>query len=161
MRVSVASDGAEANDARTSVGGMSADGRYVALTSHATNLVARDTNRMSDAFIRDRDADEDGVFDELGATRTERVAAASDGAQANNGSAAGEISADGRYVPSPVTPPTSCPSTPTTSATCSSTTATRGRRLGCRWPPAASRATPTAAPAHQVGDGVHPLALGP
>jgi Tol biopolymer transport system component len=33
---------------------MSADGRYVAFVSPATNLVPGDTNRRPDAFVRDR-----------------------------------------------------------------------------------------------------------
>ena len=53
---------------------LSADGRYVAFTSAATNLVAGDTNGVGDAFVRDRVA---------GAT--ERVSVATDGAQADGG----------------------------------------------------------------------------
>ena len=35
---------------------MSADGRYVAFSSAATNLVAGDTNDANDIFVRDRQA---------------------------------------------------------------------------------------------------------
>lgn len=52
-RVSVSSAGAQSDDAsdRASI---TADGRYVAFQSDATNLVAGDTNGMTDVFVRDR-----------------------------------------------------------------------------------------------------------
>jgi Tol biopolymer transport system component len=87
-RVSVATGGAQAdsfNDSGPSA--ISADGRYVAFESYASNLVAGDTNGQWDAFVRDR---------VTGATT--RVSVASDGAQANNDSSAPVISADGRFV---------------------------------------------------------------
>ena len=79
---------------------ISADGRYVAFQSFATNLVPNDTNFVADVFIRDR---------MLGTT--ERIVK-NDGTQVTNvdfGAPAGEpgqvtlgallnISADGRYV---------------------------------------------------------------
>ena len=52
-RVSVASDGTQGND-HSFVSSLSADGRYVAFTSLASNLVAGDTNGTSDAFVHDR-----------------------------------------------------------------------------------------------------------
>src|SRR3954447_1197694 len=73
--------------------GISADGRYVAFTSLATNLVGGDTNERQDAFVYDRQTG-----------HTERVSVSSSGAQAkpgpdpNGGSAAMDMSADGRYV---------------------------------------------------------------
>ena len=66
---------------------ISADGRYVAYDSSATNLVAADTNAMQDVFVHDRDT---------GATT--RVSVASEGTQGNGGSWISSISADGRYV---------------------------------------------------------------
>src|SRR5438876_513362 len=52
-RVSVASGGTESNTA--SVGAaLSADGRFVAFHSAATNLVAGDTNGTTDVFVHDR-----------------------------------------------------------------------------------------------------------
>jgi Tol biopolymer transport system component len=66
---------------------MSADGRYVAFNSRASNLVDGDTNGMFDVFVRDR---------QTGAT--ERVSVAGDGTQANGQSFEPSISADGRYV---------------------------------------------------------------
>jgi Tol biopolymer transport system component len=67
---------------------ISADGRYVAFFSHATNLVPGDTNGETDIFVRDR----------LTGT-TERVSVDSSGAQATGGDSVGcSISADGRCV---------------------------------------------------------------
>ena len=76
-RVSVASGGAEGNgDSRNPA--ISADGRYVAFESNASNLVPGDTNGAGDIFVHDRLT---GV--------TKRVSV-------NSGSPS--INADGRYV---------------------------------------------------------------
>ncbi len=87
-RVSVASDGRQGNfDSQTfRAPAMSADGRFVAFESSASNLVAGDTNGRYDVFVRDRLA---------GVTRRVSVGA---GGQANNGSDSPAISADGRFV---------------------------------------------------------------
>src|ERR1041385_3351135 len=66
---------------------ISADGRYVAFISQASNLVALDTNHTEDIFVRDRDG---GTID--------RVSVDSAGSQANEGSYRPAISSDGRYV---------------------------------------------------------------
>jgi Tol biopolymer transport system component len=66
---------------------ISADGRYVAFASGASNLVAGDTNRATDVFVRD-----------LQTETTTRVSVDGDGAQGNETSYAPSISADGRYV---------------------------------------------------------------
>ena len=71
-RVSVASDGTQANGIRTTPT-ISADGRYVAFHSDASNLVPGDTNGMTDVFVYDRQTD-----------IIERVSVASDGTQGNN-----------------------------------------------------------------------------
>jgi Tol biopolymer transport system component len=68
-------------------GKISADGRYVAFASSATNLVPGDTNRRDDIFVRDLDA---GV--------TTRVNVTSAGVQADHSSMQPDISADGRHV---------------------------------------------------------------
>ncbi|MFS8499377.1 MAG: hypothetical protein FWJ70_14305, partial [Micromonosporaceae bacterium] len=85
-RVSVASDGAP-GDANSFSASVSADGRYVAFDSGATNLVADDTNGFRDVFVHDR---ETGV--------TQRVSVTSDGTQGNGTTSEPAISADGRYV---------------------------------------------------------------
>jgi Tol biopolymer transport system component len=85
-RVSVASDGTEGNgwSHRASI---SADGRYVAFESFASNLVPGDTNGRDDVFVHDRQTGQ-----------TTRVSVASDGTQGNGVSATPSISADGRFV---------------------------------------------------------------
>jgi hypothetical protein len=52
-RVSVAGDGTQGN-ADSTAPAISADGRYVVFTSAASNLVANDTNGVSDVFLHDR-----------------------------------------------------------------------------------------------------------
>jgi hypothetical protein len=67
---------------------VSANGRYVAFWSSADNLVAGDTNGVSDVFVRDQVAG-----------TTERVSVSSSSAQGNDASFGPvAISADGRYV---------------------------------------------------------------
>ncbi len=66
---------------------LSTDGRWVALTSNATDLVAGDTNSTRDVFLRDR----------LTGTTT-RVSVNSAGAQANNLSGHVSLSADGQFI---------------------------------------------------------------
>ncbi|MFP4223398.1 MAG: FG-GAP-like repeat-containing protein [Phycisphaeraceae bacterium] len=85
-RVSVASDGSEAN-ANSWSGSISSDGRYVAFHSEADNLVANDRNDADDVFIYDRDTD-----------RITRVSVTPDGMEANANSRSGSLSADGRYL---------------------------------------------------------------
>lgn len=97
IRVSVSSNGGQGNGAST-LPSISANGRYVAFMSSASNLVADDSNNASDVFIHDRDTDNDGIFDEEGQTSTVRVSVSSDGAQANGSSTAPSISGDGRYI---------------------------------------------------------------
>jgi N-acetylglucosamine-6-sulfatase len=85
-RVSVPAAGGQSN-ASSELPAISADGRYVAFHSSATNLVAADTNGASDVFVRDRQSG-----------TTERVSVASDGAQGAGSYESASISADGRYV---------------------------------------------------------------
>jgi Ca2+-binding RTX toxin-like protein len=66
---------------------ISADGRFVAFESGASNLVPGDTNNTDDTFVRDT----------LTNTTT-RVSFDSAGNQANSGSYTASISADGRFV---------------------------------------------------------------
>ncbi len=90
-RVSVSNSGKQANGA-SSEPSISADGRYVAFSSEASNLVAGDTNscgRMNcpDVFVRDR-----------ATGTTTRVSVSNGGKQASGPSFEPSISADGRYV---------------------------------------------------------------
>ena len=75
----------------------SEDGRYVAFSSEATNLVNNDTNNLRDIFLRDRDTDGDGIFDEPGAVSTIRVMGLN-GQQPNGDSWEVSISSNGRYI---------------------------------------------------------------
>ena len=85
-RVSVAADGMQANG-QSEASAISADGRYVAFESDASNLVPGDTNHAYDVFVSDRRS---------GTIR--RVSVAADGSQANWDSLTPAISTDGRYV---------------------------------------------------------------
>lgn len=97
VRVSVSSDGTQGNSGSRAPG-ISADGRYVVFTSGASNLVAFDNNNSEDVFLHDRDFDGDGIYDEAGATSTIRVSISTEGTEADDGSYAPDISADGRYI---------------------------------------------------------------
>src|SRR2546421_306023 len=85
-RVSVDSHGAQGKGA-SFVPSISANGRFVAFSSVANNLVGGDTNTVSDVFVRDRKAG-----------KTRRVSVDSHGAQGNGDSFIPSISADGRFV---------------------------------------------------------------
>jgi Tol biopolymer transport system component len=85
-RVSASSRGVQGN-AGSENPAISADGRYVAFDSMATNLVCDDTNRRDDVFVRD-----------LWTGATSRVSISSSGIQGNRDSLIPCISADGRYV---------------------------------------------------------------
>ncbi len=73
---------------------ISADGRFVAFVSDATNLTAGDNNGFADVFLRDT-----CIGAPSGCTpATTLVSVASDGGSANGASASASISADGRFV---------------------------------------------------------------
>ncbi len=91
-RVSVGPGGLQANGGfrhETTPLSVSADGRFVAFNSVATNLLGPggDTNAVADVFVHDRQT-----------AATERVSVGPGGLQANNQSSAPAISADGRFV---------------------------------------------------------------
>ncbi len=86
IRMSVASQGSQANDISESPS-ISADGRYVAFASVASNLVFEDTNGHKDIFVHDRLTGQ-----------TTRVSVASDGGESDGRSDSPSISADGQYV---------------------------------------------------------------
>jgi hypothetical protein len=98
VRASVASDDTQGNLDSQSPPSISDSGRYIAFWSTADNLVSGDSNGVNDVFVRDRDADGDGIFGEPGAVRTVRVSVASDGSQGNCSSAHPKISGNGRFV---------------------------------------------------------------
>jgi Tol biopolymer transport system component len=90
--------GGEADPALGTEVEISDDGRYVAFTSSAPNLVTGDGNGASDVFVRDRDTDADGIFDEPAREATRRVSVAGGGAEGTGASSAPAMSADGRFV---------------------------------------------------------------
>jgi hypothetical protein len=71
-------------------------GRYVVFSSEATNLVSGDTNGHRDVFLRDRDTDEDGLYDEPGEVKTTRISMAYDGVGQANGDS-WEVSISGEW----------------------------------------------------------------
>jgi len=85
-RVSVGPRGAQVNGSSYEPA-ISADGRFVAFSSNGSNLVAGDTNRLTDVFVRD-----------LVAHVTRRVSVGPGGAEADGGSSEPAISGDGQYV---------------------------------------------------------------
>ncbi|MDW5328423.1 hypothetical protein [Plantactinospora sp. KLBMP9567] len=86
VRVSVSGTGEQGNSLAFD-GATSRDGRYVAFSSYASNLVSGDTNEDADVFVRDRVAG-----------TTTRVSVAGDGSQGNAWSVEPVLSADGRFV---------------------------------------------------------------
>lgn len=85
-RVSVSSAGTPAN-ADTVFASVSADGRYVAFSSAATNLAPGDTDDGNDVYVRDR---------QLGTTTLVSVSSA--GVKGDSGGWLPTLSADGRFV---------------------------------------------------------------
>lgn len=95
-RVNLTPAGAQANCVPDGEGGclggsynpsLSANGRFVAFWSDSTNLAARDTNRVSDVFVRD-----------LVARRTTRVSINATGVQGNLWSSEPSVSGDGALI---------------------------------------------------------------
>ncbi len=78
--------------------GISENGRFVAFSSEASTLVDGDTNGHRDVFLRDRDKDEDGLYDEPGFVETTRISMAYNGAQANDDSWEVAISPDASFI---------------------------------------------------------------
>lgn len=89
-RLSLSSSGAEADDYSNGFPSISANGRFVAFSSHATNLVGHDLNGKSDIFLRDLDK-----------KTTKLISVSSSGEQANDNSFLVDplvVSNDGRYL---------------------------------------------------------------
>ncbi len=84
--ITVGYDGSPANGP-SGAPSISADGRYVAFSSMATNLVRDDRNDVSDIFVYDRQA-----------KTMQRISMGLRGDEANEGSYSPVISADGRFV---------------------------------------------------------------
>ncbi|EDN68252.1 WD40-like Beta Propeller [Beggiatoa sp. PS] len=86
VRISINNNGEE-GDGDSFDASMSADGRYIAFGSRATNLVTNDNNGVEDIFVHDRQMGE-----------TSRVSINSQGQQAESASFSPTLSTDGRYV---------------------------------------------------------------
>ena len=85
-----AGDGGDGADGQSVYGSMSADGRYVAFESSASNLAADDDNGARDIFVRDLQTN--------ATTLVSRRSALSGNGPASGSSFNAAISADGRYV---------------------------------------------------------------
>jgi len=85
-RVSVSAIGGDA-DLLSTEPALSGNGRFVAFTSAATNLVTGDGNALADVFVRD-----------LVARTTTRVSVSSNTVEANKASSGASLSRDGRFV---------------------------------------------------------------
>ncbi|MFK7800756.1 MAG: hypothetical protein AB8G95_03905 [Anaerolineae bacterium] len=83
---------------------ISANGRFIAFQSAASNLIDSDVNGVSDIFVVDRDSDGDGQFysdvDSCtpGPRNIIRVSVAADGTPANDSSSSPDISLNGEFV---------------------------------------------------------------
>lgn len=86
IRASVGPRGRQSDDLSLEPS-ISGNGRFVAFTSVATNLVRRDTNDWPDIFVHDRETG-----------RTSRVSIGTDGAQSDGYSSLVSISRTGRFV---------------------------------------------------------------
>ena len=86
-RVSVDSAGNEANNSGSSGPAISADGRYIAFSSSATNLVAGDGNGVVDIFLHDTQTG-----------TTTRVSVDAAGVESNGHSTNPAINEDGSFV---------------------------------------------------------------
>ena len=87
VRISVASGGTQATGGASGDAAISADGRFVAFESTATNLSADDTNAASDVFVHD-----------MRTGTTERVSVSTAGVGANDRALDPSISADGSRI---------------------------------------------------------------
>lgn len=85
-RLSVNPGGVQGNRA-SEASGISADGRYVALVSAATNLVTRDANPGADVFVLDRDSG-----------KLELATVSTDGVQGRGNATYASLSRDGHVV---------------------------------------------------------------
>ena len=84
-RVSIG--GGVQGNGRSNTPSISADGRFVAFSSEAANLVPNDTNKKADIFVYDRETEQ-----------TSRVSVGSKGEEGNGHSFSPSISADGNLV---------------------------------------------------------------
>ncbi|MGE0482236.1 MAG: hypothetical protein AB7Q17_17395 [Phycisphaerae bacterium] len=77
---------------------ISSTGRFVVFVTAATNLVSPSTAGQSHVYVRDRDTDEDDVFDESGGVATYIVSRQTGTTYGDQDASEPSISADGRFV---------------------------------------------------------------
>lgn len=93
IRASLANDGSELND-QPAGASLSADGRFVAFGTNATNAISNDTNGFTDIFVRDTCLGADASC----VSTTIRVTVANEGTESNHNSQAHSINANGRFI---------------------------------------------------------------
>ncbi len=87
-RVSISTNGTNAGNGNSDPARISSDGRFIVFASESDNLVANDTNGVSDIFVHDQLS-----------CNTSRVSLTSSGVQSSGGGSTNpQISNDGRYV---------------------------------------------------------------
>ncbi len=87
-RVSISTNGTNAGNGNSDPARISSDGRFIVFASESDNLVANDTNGVSDIFVHDQLT-----------CNTSRVSLTSSGVQSSGGGSTNpQISNDGRYV---------------------------------------------------------------
>jgi Tol biopolymer transport system component len=76
---------------------ISEDGRFVTFQTGASDLAppGSDNNSSFDVYVRDRDIDHDGIYDEVGGVSTMRITT---GVDANGGGYFPQMTGDGRFV---------------------------------------------------------------
>ncbi|MCB8945743.1 MAG: hypothetical protein H6658_18500 [Ardenticatenaceae bacterium] len=103
IRVSIDSNGAQANHDSNQTA-VSDDGRFVAFSSLASNIGNQTQPELClspgcrDIFLRDRDSDEDGIFDEPGSVTTLLISTNNMSIQGQGHSYFPHLSADGRSL---------------------------------------------------------------
>ncbi len=88
--------GGELGDADSVDPVISSNGRFVAYSTTATNLLPSGA-AAAQIVLHDRDADENGIYDEPGTTWTETVSVSASGQPGDGPSATPELSDDGRF----------------------------------------------------------------
>lgn len=107
FRISIGPSGTEPDTYNNLRPNISGNGRYVSFMSDSTNLVSPpDTDSYKDVFVLDRDADGNGVFDDIaaGGTHMAKVSVDPDGNAADGDSYLDEsapMSENGRYISFP------------------------------------------------------------
>jgi hypothetical protein len=98
VRISLATAGTQ-GDADSYLPSISADGRYVSFISGATTFAPGTVQYgPMQVYIHDRDADGNGIFDEMGSTTTDLVSVGVSGGPADQYCLRPRVSTDGRYV---------------------------------------------------------------